>query len=58
MMTKTTAIEKTATTNADDESENPAEAGGSTVLPPALPISRGDLILLSLSLALPRFPAS
>ena len=57
MMTKTTTTEKT-TTNADDESKNPAEAGGSTVLPPALQISRGDLLLLSLSLALPRFPES
>ena len=42
MITKTMTTEKTATTNADDESENPAKAGGSTVLPPALPISRGD----------------
>ena len=38
-MTKTTTTDKTVTTNSDDESDNPAEAGGSTVLSPALPIS-------------------
>ena len=57
-MTKTTTTEKTATTTNNDECENPAEAGGSTVLPPALPIPHGDLILLSLSHTLPRFPTS
>ena len=34
MMTKTTTTKKTETTNNnDDKSENPAKAGGSTVLP-------------------------
>ena len=34
MMTNTTTTKKTATTNGDDnENENPAKAGGSTVLP-------------------------
>ena len=35
VMTNTTTTEKTATTNDDndDENENPAKAGGSTVLP-------------------------
>ena len=48
-MTKTTTTKKTATTTNNDESENPDEAGGSTVLPPALPIPHRDLLLLSLS---------
>ena len=57
-MTKTTTTEKMATTTNNDESENLAEAGGSTVLPPALPIPHGDLLLLSLSHPLPRFPTA
>ena len=48
-MTKTTTTEKTATTTNNDESANPAKAGERTVLPPALPIPHGDLLLLSLS---------
>ena len=57
-MTKTTTTEKMATTTNNNESENLAEAGGSTVLPPALPIPHRDLLILSLSLTLPRFPTS